>query len=606
MGINFFNRDVRDSKFVIFEHLGVNELLTFEAFRDFSGDDIQMIIEEGHKVAREMLGPTLQDGDRVGCRYRDGEVEVPPAFHEGWNVLGKNGWVSLCSNPEFGGQGLPQVLGGIVTEFFHGANPALTLYAELTAGAGRLIENFGGVAEKARFVEKMYAGQWGGTMCLTESDAGSDVGWVRTKATPESGADPHRIFKIEGNKQYISGGQQDLTENIIHLVLGRIEGAPLGTKGLSLFIVPKIWVEEDGSLGPLNDVFCAGIEHKMGMHGAATCSMNFGEKGQCRGIMLGEPGTGINKMFQMMNEARIMCGLQALGVAASAYDTARQYAKERIQGTPFRDREGGRVAIIQHEDVRRMLMKLKAGTEGMRALVGKTFYLLDLADHAPEEETRLRSEALAGLLIPVVKSYCTDFSYQLIRDAIQVLGGAGYCNEFPVEQYERDCKVLSIVEGTNYIQALDFISRKMPLGKGLVFNDFVNGVQTFCAKHGNHLTFGGDFKVLSMAGCFMAEFSKRREEYLSDHRFRLVPLYATRFLDCFGEFVLSALLLEQGLIAERRLKEVNPESADGIFYQSKVHTAQYFCRNILTNVFGRQKAFDLEDTSALDVSAAAF
>ena len=340
MGLNFFRRDDRDPKFVLFEYLDLEKLLTYEAFKDFSLEDFKMILDEGYKVAKEALGPTLQDGDQQGLLYDNGKVKVPASFHDCWKILSENGWFSLAVSPEYGGQGLPLTIYGQVAEYFISANSAIKIYSGLAVGAGHLIESFGTEKDKALFCEKMYNGIWGGTMCLTEPDAGSDVGYTKTKATPDPSSGDSRFYKIEGTKRFISSGEQDLTENIIHLVLARIEGAPRGTKGISLFIVPKIWVNPDGSLGEPNDVFCTNIEHKMGLHGSATCGLSFGENGRCRGILLGDPQTGMAKMFQMMNEARIGTGLLAEGVATAAYDAARFYAKERVQGPLFTNRSG--------------------------------------------------------------------------------------------------------------------------------------------------------------------------------------------------------------------------------------------------------------------------
>ncbi|MCP4667081.1 MAG: acyl-CoA dehydrogenase, partial [Deltaproteobacteria bacterium] len=468
MGINYFRRDDRDTKFVLFEYLDMDRLLTYEAYKDFSVDDFTMIVDEALKVCREVLGPAMQDGDREGCTYKDGVVKAPASFHECWKVMAENGWMAASSSPEFGGQGLPITVGGLIGEFFNGANMAFETYPGLAVGNGRLIENFGTDEDKALFVEKMYTGVWGGTMCLTEPDAGTDVGWLRTKASPDADAGDTRVYRIEGTKQFITCGEHDLTENIIHLVLARIEGAPPGTEGISLFIVPKIWVHADGSLGEPNDVYCGNIEEKMGIHGSSTCTLNFGENGKCRGILLGEPNSGMAKMFQMMNEARMGCGVTALGLATSAYDTARHYAKERVQGPLFTDRDAGRVTIIQHEDVRRMLMNLKAGTEAMRAMIGKLFYFIDVYEHDPDEANQKEAGLQVELFTPLVKAYCTDFGYRLTRDAIQVLGGVGYCSEFPVEQYARDIKIVSIWEGTNYINSLDLVGRKLNMEGGKV------------------------------------------------------------------------------------------------------------------------------------------
>lgn len=606
MGINYFRRDSRDAKFVLFEYLGIEKLLKYDAYKDFGIDDFSMIIDEALKICREELGPAMQDGDKEGCTYDDGAVKVPESFHRCWKVMAENGWMALASNPAFGGQGLPALLSGTISDFFCGANMAFMTYPGLAVGNGRLIETFGTEEDKALFVEKMYTGQWGGTMCLTEPDAGSDVGWLRTKATPDPDAGDPRIYKIEGTKRFITCGEHDLAENIIHLLLARIEGAPHGTKGISLFIVPKIWVNPDGSMGEPNDVYCGNIEHKMGIKGSATCTLNFGENGKCRGILLGEPNSGMAKMFQMMNEARMGCGVQALGLAASAYDAARYYAKERVQGPPMTDRRADRVPIIQHEDVRRMLMNLKAGTEAMRAMIGKLFYLIDVAQHDPDEALRKRSEQQVELFTPLVKAYCSDFGYQLTREAIQVFGGVGYCSEFPVEQYARDLKIVSIWEGTSYIQALDLVGRKLGIGGGKVFQDWIQGVFAFTGEHKEDGDFGPDFKLLFKAAQAAGDFAMRYMQYFQSGRANLIGLTATRFLECFSEVLMAQLMLEQGLLARAKLAETDPDSSDGIFYRGKVETAKYFCRNILPNVFARHMSLQQEDASALTIPEEAF
>ncbi len=606
MGVNYFRRDDRDTRFVLFEHLDMDKLLTYEAYQDFSPDDFTMIIDEALKVCREVLGPAMQDGDRDGCTYQDGKVTVPASFHNCWKVMAENGWIALSSNPEFGGQGLPAVMGGLIGEYFTGANMAFMTFPGLAVGNGRLVENFGTDQDRAMFVEKMYTGVWGGTMCLTEPDAGSDVGWLRTKAIPDPETEDPRIYKIEGTKRFITCGEHDLAENIVHLLLARIEGAPMGTKGISLFIVPKIWVNPDGSLEKPNDVFCGNIEHKMGIRGSSTCTLNFGENGKCRGILLGEPHTGMAKMFQMMNEARMGCGVQALGLAASAYDTARYYAKERVQGPPFTNRGTDRVPIVQHEDVRRMLMNMKAGTEAMRAMIGKLFHLIDVHFHDPDEATREKAGQRVELFTPLVKAYCSDYGYELTREAIQILAGVGYCSEFPVEQYARDIKIVSIWEGTTYIQSLDLVGRKLGMAGGKVFQDWLQEVMAFTGEHKEDQDFAPDFKVLFKAAQATGDFAMRYLQYFKEGRLALIPLTSTRFLECFSETLMAQLMLEQGLTARKKGAGVDPGSADGIFYRGKMETAKYFCRNILTNVFARHMALQQEDISAVDIPEEAF
>ncbi len=520
--------------------------------------------------------------------------------------MAENGWMAVSGSPEFGGQGLPAIVGGLVGEIFDGANMAFMSFPGLAVGNGRLIESFGNDSDRALFVEKMYTGVWGGTMCLTEPDAGSDVGWLRTKATPDPEAGDPRVYRIEGSKRFITCGEHDLTENIIHLVLARIEGAEEGTKGISLFIVPKIRVEPDGSLGEPNDVFCAGIEHKMGIHGSSTCTLNFGENGRCRGILLGEPHSGMAKMFQMMNEARMGCGVQALGLAASAYDAARLYARERVQGPPFTNRKAERVPIIRHEDVRRLLMRLKAGTEAMRALIGRLFFLIDVLHHDPEEAARTAAGQQVELFTPLVKAYCSDAGYALTRDAIQVLGGVGFCSEFPVEQYARDAKIVSIWEGTSYIQALDLVGRKLGMDGGRVFQDWIQGVIAFTAENREDRDFAADFKLLFKAVQATGDFALRYMQYFQDRRLPLIALSANYFLDCFAETLMGQLMLEQGLIARKKLKDTAPGAADYFFYRGKVETAKFFCRHILPQVFARHATLQQEDTSAVDIPEEAF
>lgn len=600
MGINYFRRDNRDLRFMLFEYLEMDRLLSYDRYKDFSKEDLGMIMEEALKLCREVIGPTNADGDREGCSFREGTVKVPGAFPQVWKTMAENGWFAVSSNQEFGGQGLPACVGGLVSELFCGANMAFMTYPGLAVGNGRLIEAFGTEADKALFVEKMYTGVWGGTMCLTEPDAGSDVGWIRTKATPDPEAGDPRIYRIEGTKRFITCGEHPMTENIVHLLLARIAGAPHGTKGISLFIVPKVWVNPDGSLGEANDVSCAGIEHKMGIHGSPTCTLSFGENGKCRGILLGEPNTGMAKMFQMMNEARIGCGVQALGLSSCAYDTARQYAKERFQGPRFTNRDADRVPIIQHEDVRRMLMRMKAGTEAMRAMIGKLLFAIDVAENDPDEAERKRAHQRVELLTPLVKAYFSDFGYLLTRDAIQTMGGVGFCSEFPAEQYARDIKIVSIWEGTSFIQSLDLVGRKLGMAGGKVFQDWIQELMAFTSQYKEDPDFAKDFKLMYKASQATGEFAMRFLQYFQSGRLPLIPLNSVAFLESFAEVVLAQCLLEQALKARARLGQGDLEG-DRLFYQGKIETAKFFCRNILPNVFARHTVMQQEDTSAVDI-----
>jgi hypothetical protein len=388
-------------------------------------------------------------------------------------------------------------VGIAAAEMFVGACCSFTTYPGLTRGAANLIQSFGTPEQKKLFLENMYSGKWTGTMCLTEPQAGSAVGDIKTMAKKDG---DH--YLIQGTKIFITAGEHDLAENIIHAVLARTENAPPGVKGLSLFIVPKIRVNPDGSLGEPNDVNCGGIEHKMGIKGSATCTLNFGDEGKCHGYLLGQEGQGIQLMFQMMNEARLGVGLQGFALGNLAYLYALKYAKERIQGveiTRMKDPTAPRVPIIKHPDVRRMLMTMKAYTEGLRALIYRAAYYADLAKVATDPQEKEFCENMVDLMIPVVKAYSTDIAFRLTEWAIQIHGGYGYCGEYPVEQLCRDVKITSIYEGTNGIQAMDLVGRKLSLKKGALFLGWMKEINGFIEKYKNHGHLGSAVSQLEQA-----------------------------------------------------------------------------------------------------------
>jgi len=601
MGTNFFKRSDRDTRFVLEEHLKIKELLKFDKFKGFSMDDFSMILDQALKVAAEVLGPTNRDGDREGVIFDQGKVKVPSSFHHAWKTITENGWSALSLNSAYGGQDLPHVVAQAAKEYFAGANLAFWTYVGLTAGNGRLIELYGTEKEKALFVRKMYTGVWGGTMCLTEPGAGSDVGNLTTKAIPLSNSAVSRIYNISGNKIFISAGDHDLTENIIHLVLARVEGAPEGVRGISLFVVPKIWVNDDGTLGESNDVMTSGVEHKMGIHGSPTCVLNFGDQGHCKGILLGNENTGLAKMFTMMNESRLETALEALAISACAYENSLDYAKLRIQGVPFTaGKDGKRVRIIEHEDVRRVLMTMKSTIEGMRALMFKTYFLLDVALYGNDEKEISNARGLVDLFVPLCKSYFSDMSYLICRDAIQIHGGYGYCGEYPVEQYARDCKILSIWEGTNYIQSIDLAGRKLNMAKGQVFAGWVQDILSFVEENKGNEAFGVDLGLLKEAATIVKEIAEYYRSLSADKR-DLIPLSSTRFLECCSETAIAHLLLEQAMVAQEKMQILGKDHSDSAFYQGKVLTAQYYVRNIMIDVFSREKAIRLADRSALEI-----
>lgn len=594
MGQNFYKRDDRDVRFVLTEQLGVEKLLGFEAFQSFTMEDFDMILKQAQKIAATELAPTFQDGDREGCHFDQGVVHVAKSFHHLWDVFREGGWFALANSAQYGGQGLPFIIAEAAQEFFMSANFGFCNFSGMGPGNGMMIENFGSQKLKDLFCPKMYDGTWCGTMCLTEPSVGSDAHMVATKATPDG-----EYYKIQGTKIFITSGEHDLTENIIHLVIARIEGAPAGAKGVSLFAVPKIWVNDDGTLGERNDMACIGIEHKMGLNASATAVLNFGENGKCRGHLIGEAGMGLAYMFQMVNGARMAVGAEAVAFGANMYANALAYAKERIQGTRFGRNDGVRVPIVNHADIRRMLMNLKAQTEGMRALVYLGYFLEDIAVHSPDEAERKKAHQRVELLTPLIKGYCGDRIFEMGRDAIQIYGGYGFTKEYPMEQYTRDCKILSIWDGTAYIQSADLAGRKLNMSKGKVFGDWIAEITAFVQKNAADKTFAPEIATLQEALQAIIEIAGNYGRYFAEGKLDLVPFTSTRFLDCMSEVAIAYLLLEQGLIAQGHLAKGSLDEADKNFYSGKIETVRYYCRNFLPQVFGRARIIKMEDTSAI-------
>ena len=449
--------DARDVKFNLFEWLDLDTLLKAERYKEFDREQLEMVLDEALKVAKGSLAACNESGDRVGAHFENGKVTLPPGFGKAFKDMADGGWISPTGNPEFGGMGLPESVGTGISEFTMGANTSLSLTVLLTRGASHLIETFASDELKATFCEKMYTGQWAGTMCLTEPSAGSDLGEIKTKAVKQDDGS----YLLTGEKIFITAGDHDLTPNIIHAVLARTPDAPTGPKGLSLFVVPKFRVNPDGSVGEFNDLACSNIEHKLGIHGSPTCSLVLGANGACQGFLLGKERHGLLLMFQMMNAARYEVGIQGLGIAAAAYQAALAFARERLQGRSLANREpqAGQVPITEHPDVRRSLLMQSAYCQAMRALVSYTGWCMDMA-HITEGEEHDRWQGLMELFTPVCKAWCTDWGFRVTEWALQTHGGYGYTCEYPAEQYLRDAKIASIYEGTNGIQALDLVGRK--------------------------------------------------------------------------------------------------------------------------------------------------
>ncbi len=471
-----FNAPVKDMQFVLHDVLQISKYSNLPGFADASEDVINAILEEGAKLASNVLHPINRAGDKEGCtRHPDGSVSTPPGFKEAYEKFRDGGWQSLSFDPAYGGQGLPYILSVAINEMISAANMAFGMYPGLAMGAALAIHAHGDDAQKEKYLPKMVSGEWGGTMNLTEPHCGTDLGLLRTKASPQADGS----YKISGTKIFISAGEQDLTDNIIHLVLARIDGAPEGVKGISLFIVPKYLINEDGSLGARNGVMCGSIEEKMGIHGNSTCVMNYDD---ATGYLLGEPHKGLRAMFTMMNEARLGVGLQGLAISEVAYQNGAAYARDRVQGrslTGVKAPEKAADPIIVHPDVRRMLMDQRAFTEGGRAWMYWTALHADLHHKSEDEATRVKADDYMGLMTPVLKAYLTEKGYWHATNAQQVLGGHGYIQEWGMEQFVRDARIAMIYEGANGIQALDLVGRKLMKDGGRAWQTWFSEIDDF-------------------------------------------------------------------------------------------------------------------------------
>ncbi|HNS86357.1 MAG TPA: acyl-CoA dehydrogenase family protein, partial [Parvularculaceae bacterium] len=471
-----YNAPLRDMQFILHDVLDISKYSNLPGFADATPDVVDAILEEGGKLASNVLHPINQSGDHEGCtRKADGSVTTPKGFKEAYDQFREGGWQGLSFDPAYGGQGLPYILAVAFNEMVSAANMAFGMYPGLARGAADAIYAHGTDEQKKTYLPKMISGEWGGTMNLTEPHCGTDLGLLRSKAVPQGDGS----YKISGQKIFISAGEHDLTDNIIHLVLARIEGAPEGVKGISLFIVPKFLVNEDGSLGARNGVSCGKIEEKMGIHANSTCVMNYDE---ATGWLLGEEHKGLKAMFTMMNEARLGVGLQGLAISEVSYQNGAAYAKDRLQGRALsgaKAPEKPADPIIVHPDVRRMLLEQKATLEGGRAWMYWSALYADLHHKSEDAAERQKADDYLGLMTPVLKGYLTDKGYAHATNAQQVLGGHGYIREWGMEQFVRDARIAMIYEGANGIQALDLVGRKLPKDGGRALQTFFAEVDQF-------------------------------------------------------------------------------------------------------------------------------
>ncbi|MEM8570693.1 MAG: acyl-CoA dehydrogenase C-terminal domain-containing protein [Pseudomonadota bacterium] len=568
-----YTAPLRDMRFVYHELMGCGDLAEWPGYEEFTPDLVDPVLEEAAKLAAEVLQPLNRSGDEEGCQLENGVVRTPKGFQEAYNLFREGGWTSISCDPAYGGQGAPSALDTLITEMICSANFSFGTYPGLSHGAYRALHNHGSDALKDQYLPKLVDGTWSGTMCLTEPHCGTDLGMMRTKAVPSDDGS----YRISGTKIFISAGEHDLTENIIHLVLAKLPNAPKGSRGISLFVVPKILPNEDGSLGPRNGVQCTSLEHKMGINASATCVLNFDD---AKGWLVGEAHRGLPAMFTMMNAARLAVGAQGLGIAEASYQGAVAYARDRVQGRALSGaKEPDKPAdpIIVHPDVRRMLLTQRATSEGCRAMAIWVARALDEQARHPDPETRKAAEDFVGLMTPIVKALFTDMGSETANLGVQVLGGHGYVREHGMEQYVRDVRIAQIYEGTNGIQALDLVGRKMGMNGGRPLRRFFHPVSDYIAAHSVDETMAPFIGPLAKAfGRLQQATGRVAQKGLADPN--EAGAAATEYLRLFG---FTAMAFMWARMAEIALKKVD-DGADGDgFYAAKLATARFFMERML-------------------------
>ena len=607
--------DTRDVRFVLFEQLELEKFCKkYKKYNDFDRDTLDSTLELAEKLAVEKIYPTYKEGDREGCTFvpETKEVKIPKCYKPVLDAYYETGFIGTMEDPEIGGMGMPAVMYMAVNEILCAANYNIMMYPGLSHGAMGLINTFGTQEQKDLYIPKLMSGEWGGTMCLTEPDAGSDVGALKTKAVKQ----PDGTYKITGQKIFISSGDNDYYKNMIHPVLARIEGDPPGTKGISIFIVPKYRVNPDGSLGEHNDVNCAGIEHKMGIKGSATCTLSFGDNGNCIGYLLGEERKGMKIMFQMMNEARLGVGMQGCALSSAAYMHAVTYARNRLQGvhvTQMLNPEAKSVTISQHPDVKRMLLWMKSHVEGMRFITYYLTHALNVA-HVAEGEESKEAMAIAEIMVPICKAGNTDKSVEITSEAVQVYGGYGYTVEYPVEQMMRDSKITTIYEGTNGIQSMDLTMRKILMNpeqynytvlkkriqeavnkaKGIVDDKYISLVERGVQKLDEVITM---MKDQMAKGQFLHLFMNA------------TPLQQAMFMLCMAWGHLSSLTITQPkmkeLVGDKKGDErenLLKDNAEAAYYTGKVLASQFYLGMEFPKYFGKIEALLFGETAVLKAS----
>ncbi len=593
-----YNPPLDDIKFVMKDVLDADSLSGLKGYEDFSLELGDQILEEGGKLCAQVMFPLNQSGDDEGCEFKDGSVSTPKGFKEAYDTFTENGWCGLSCDPEYGGMGMPMLINTAMREMICSANMSLGMYPGLSFGAYEALYKFGSDDIKNLYLPKLVEGVWSGTMCLTEAHCGTDLGLIKTKAIP----DDTGSYKITGTKIFISAGEHDLTENIVHLVLAKLPDAPEGVRGISLFVVPKFIPNDDGSLGERNNVVCGSLEHKMGIKANATCVMNFDG---ATGWLVGEPHKGLRAMFAFMNDARLGVAMQGLGIAEVAYQNSLAYAKERLQmrsltGVKAPDKPAD--PIIVHPDIRRMLMFSKSVTEGGRALsywVGKE---LDISLKSDDEKERQHADDLVALLTPIIKAYLTDMGSEIANLTVQIYGGHGYIKESGVEQYIRDARITQIYEGTNGIQALDLVGRKMPQHFGRLLRRFFHPVQEFIEE--NQAKPELQEFIFPLAKSFMK--LQQSTALIAQKGLKNPDEAGAASVDYLRHFALVAMAYMWCKMVIAAQEKLESGEGDKAFYEAKIQTAKFFMQRVLPESDARFKMVMAGGESIMKLKEEAF
>jgi len=606
--------DTQDIHFVLNEWLHIDHLTQYPKYKDFDAETIELLVQEGHEFAKEVIAPHKVESEREGCKIVDGRAVVPQCLHAPFQKAFELGWATLKANPHYGGQGAPLTVRLAVNEGMIAANLGLSLHFGLNEGVSAIIEIFGTEEQKQKYIPKLLKGVYTSCMCLSEPHSGSDVGANSTAAEfVEDGR-----YKIQGTKSWISGGDNDFGKNVIHVVLARIKGAIPGTKGLSLFLVPMFHVNEDGTLGEHNDVSLVSIEHKMGLKSMTTCVMNYGENDQCYGFLLGEEHQGIAHMFKLVNETRLGVASIGLSLPSAAYQNALAYAKERLQGSHInrmKDPTAPSVPIIEHPDVQLNLMNMKARVEAIRALLYAVHEMADRRAATEDPKEREECSDLIEILTPMCKGWAAEVGIDVVRIGIQVLGGVGYTQDFPLEQFYRDIRVIAIYEGTTGIQALDLVGRKMVMRNGALFMKLLGCFNQFSEEQKSHPLLSETVQRWVSHYERVAELALGMQSLGSERGMEGGVLYATPFMMYLSAITAGYFYLKQGIVAAEKLERLKSENhvkptqtkeflkknSSARFYENKLKTIHFYIRIVLPVAQGNTAGIKEKNFEALDV-----